>query len=135
MARTGHCSHRPRTAARYGAWTSRKAARIWFCPGDFLRATLPWPAVYMKKGATCREGLPMKRVIAVIGIAMSAVSGHAASENFDHLTPGAAPPGWATGVTGRGDSRWTIEAEASAPSKPHVLKQSGVGDFPWAVRS
>ncbi len=36
-------------------------------------------------------------------------------------------------MTGRGAHRWTVEADASAPSKPNVLKQSGVGDFPWCV--
>ena len=31
--------------------------------------------------------------------------------------------------------RWTVEAEASAPSTSHVLKESGRGDFPWRVRA
>lgn len=77
----------------------------------------------------------MKQLIAGIAMAMSSVSGIAASDNFDQYKPGAAPPGWATGVTGRGDSRWAIEADSSAPSKPNALKQSGVGDFPWAVKN
>jgi hypothetical protein len=38
------------------------------------------------------------------------------------------------GVTGRGTPRWTVESDASAPSKPNVLKQSGAGTFPWCVR-
>ena len=41
--------------------------------------------------------------------------------------------GWQQGVTGRGASRWTVEKDDSAPSKPNVLKQSGVGSFPWIV--
>jgi hypothetical protein len=45
----------------------------------------------------------------------------------------AAPEGWTCGVTGRGSPRWTIETEATAPSPPQVLKQSGSGDFPWCV--
>ena len=47
--------------------------------------------------------------------------------NFDADNVGSAPSGWTAGVTGRGTHRWTIEAEASAPSKPNVLKQSGTG--------
>ena len=46
---------------------------------------------------------------------------------------GASLAGWQQGVTGRGAARWTIEKDDSAPSKPNVLKQSGVGNFPWIV--
>jgi hypothetical protein len=76
----------------------------------------------------------MKQLIAGIAMAMSSISGIAASDNFDQYTPGAASPAWTTGVTGRGESRWSVEADAGAPSKPNVLKQSGVGDFPWTVK-
>lgn len=54
--------------------------------------------------------------------------------NFDADTVAVAPAGWVAGVTGRGGHRWTVEADASAPSRPNVLKQSGTGDFPWCVR-
>ena len=40
---------------------------------------------------------------------------------------------WACDVTGSGASRWTVEPAADAPSKPNVVKQSGVGDFPWCA--
>ena len=73
------------------------------------------------------------RLIPGIAIAMS-VNSVAASEAFDQYKAGAMPPGWTAGVTGRGESRWTVEADPGAPSKPYVLKQSGVGDFPWAVK-
>ena len=53
--------------------------------------------------------------------------------HFDADTVGALPPGWIAGVTGRGSHRWTVETDASAPSKPKVLKQSAHGDFPWCV--
>lgn len=75
----------------------------------------------------------MKRLMAVIVMAMS-TNGYAASEGFDRFGTGSAPPGWMVGVTGKGKPRWTVEADSTAPSKPNVLKQSGVGDFPWAVR-
>ena len=54
--------------------------------------------------------------------------------DFDSDAPGTLPPGWLQGVTGGGAHRWTVEADSSAPSPPHVLKQSGVGAFPWCVR-
>jgi hypothetical protein len=66
---------------------------------------------------------------------MPANIGNAATESFDHYVTGVTPPGWTTGVTGRGESRWTVEAEPGVLSKPNVMKQSGVGDFPWAVRA
>ena len=52
---------------------------------------------------------------------------------FDQDTPGAIPAGWRAGVTGRGSPKWSVEADATAPSKPNVLKQSGSGTFPWCV--
>jgi len=59
----------------------------------------------------------------------------AAVISFDQDNPGALSPGWRAGVTGRGSPLWTVEADASAPSKPNVLKQSGSGTFPWCVRT
>lgn len=57
----------------------------------------------------------------------------AATVSFDQETPGSVPAGWVAGVTGRGSPNWSIETDATAPSKPHVLKQSGSGTFPWCV--
>jgi hypothetical protein len=54
--------------------------------------------------------------------------------NFDADAVGTVPAGWTAGVTGQGAHRWSVETDASAPSKPNVLKQSGRGDFPWCVR-
>ena len=53
--------------------------------------------------------------------------------NFDSIAPGELPPGWSCGVTGKGSPRWAVAADASAPSAPNVLKQSGSGTFPWCV--
>ena len=55
--------------------------------------------------------------------------------NFDQMKAGVPPEGWTCGVTGKGTPRWTIEPDASAPSKPNVLKQSGSGTFSWCVRT
>ena len=53
--------------------------------------------------------------------------------NFDNDTAGSLPSAWRQGVTGKGSPRWTVKADPSAPSKPHVLEQSGSGAFPWCV--
>jgi hypothetical protein len=53
--------------------------------------------------------------------------------NFDNDPPGTVPSGWSAGVTGHGSPRWAVEEDPTAPSKPHVLKQSGSGSFPFCV--
>ena len=55
--------------------------------------------------------------------------------SFDQDKVGALPAGWKSGVTGRGSPQWTVEADATAPTQPNVLKQSGSGTFPWCVRA
>jgi hypothetical protein len=54
---------------------------------------------------------------------------------FDDAKVGALPSGWFAGVTGQGQPKWTVETDASAPSKPNVLKQSGEGTYPWCVKA
>ena len=56
------------------------------------------------------------------------------SDTFDDAKIGTPPADWSCGVTVRGTPKWIIEADASAPSKPNVLKQSGRGTFPWCVK-
>jgi len=53
--------------------------------------------------------------------------------NFDNDAPGTLPADWKQGVTGKGTPRWGVKADATAPSKAHVLEQSGSGTFPWCV--
>jgi hypothetical protein len=57
----------------------------------------------------------------------------AETRSFDNDTPGSLPPGWEQGVTGKGAPRWAVRQDASAPSAPNVLQQSGSGAFPWCV--
>ena len=79
--------------------------------------------------------LRVVRRLAVIGFGCITYGGMVMAEtiDFDADIVGALPSGWIAGVTGRGSPHWTVEADASAPSKPNVLKQSGQGDFPWCV--
>lgn len=54
--------------------------------------------------------------------------------NFDDLKTGGPPPGWTATKTGKGDAKWEIVTDASAPSKPNVLKQSGVATYPVCIK-
>src|SRR5256885_14601276 len=55
--------------------------------------------------------------------------------NFDDLKTGALPPGWTASKTGKGDPKWEIVADDSAPSKPNVLKQSGEATYPVCFKN
>jgi hypothetical protein len=72
-----------------------------------------------------------------LGLLGSLLSGAvlAQTANFDGDAVGAAPAGWTCGVTGKGSPHWAVAADASAPSKPNVLMQSGAGTFPWCVKT
>jgi len=69
-------------------------------------------------------------------MAMTMAIGVAAAEtvNFDDMKAGAPPPGWTATQTGSGAAKWSVEKDASAPSKPNVLKQSGVATFPVCIK-
>jgi hypothetical protein len=54
--------------------------------------------------------------------------------NFDDARPGAAPSGWTATKTGKGEAKWTIEKDDTAPSKPNVLKQSGEATYPVCLK-
>jgi hypothetical protein len=61
-----------------------------------------------------------------------------AAVNFDNLKPGAFPPFWTATETGPTElSRWEVQRDSSAPSRPNVFAQvSGVtsnSEFPLAV--
>jgi hypothetical protein len=76
----------------------------------------------------------MKTAVMITVISMTATIAHAATENFDDAKPGTLPAGWVAGVTGTGAPRWAVEADPTSPSRPHVLKQSGKGTFPWCIK-
>lgn len=72
-----------------------------------------------------------------VTVMTSLITNNALAEiiNFDGATPGAAPPGWTATKTGRGDAKWSIEKDDSAPSKPNVLKQSGEATYPVCLKN
>src|SRR5262245_21051176 len=50
--------------------------------------------------------------------------------SFDSAPVGQPPPGWTATKTGDGTAKWTIDKDDTAPSRPNVLKQSGVATYP-----
>lgn len=54
---------------------------------------------------------------------------------FDSDTAGEQTAGWTCGITGKGNPKWTVTAEATAPSPPNVLRQDGVATFSWCVKN
>ena len=76
----------------------------------------------------------MKQTILILVTSLFAGTAMAEISGFDHDTIGSTPAGWTCGVTGRGSPKWTVETDATAPSQPNVLKQSGSGTFPWCAK-
>jgi hypothetical protein len=54
--------------------------------------------------------------------------------NFDKDKTGTPPSGWTCTQTGRGEAKWAVVADDTAPSKPNALKQSGVATFPVCLK-
>src|SRR5438067_1126717 len=73
----------------------------------------------------------MKSIYTLI-ICSAFLTGSALAETitFDDVKTGGPPPGWTATQTGSGSAKWSVEKDDSAPSKPNVLKQSGVATFP-----
>ena len=63
------------------------------------------------------------------------VQGQNQTVNFDKDATGTAPAGWTATKTGSGNAKWTVEKDDTAPSKPNVLKQSGVATYPVAFKN
>ncbi len=76
----------------------------------------------------------MKRNALIVVMALVALDVAAETIGFDEYQAGALAAGWVCGVTGRGSPKWTVESDATAPSRPNVLRQSGSGTYPWCVR-
>lgn len=54
--------------------------------------------------------------------------------SFQNDRIGATPEGWTATLTGKGDPKWTVENDETAPSGSKVLKQSGRATFPLLLR-
>jgi hypothetical protein len=54
--------------------------------------------------------------------------------SFEADAIGSAPKGWTATKTGRGDPRWTVEQDPTAPSRSRVVKQSGQATYPLLLK-
>jgi hypothetical protein len=61
------------------------------------------------------------------------MSNHAIS--FESNQTGVTPEGWTATLTGSGDPKWTVESDATAPSKSKVVKQSGGATYPLLLKN
>lgn len=77
------------------------------------------------------------KTISTLAVFMSMLASAALAEtiNFDDGKAGEAPAGWTATKTGSGQPKWTIEKDATAPSPPNVLKQSGVATYPICLKN
>jgi len=72
-------------------------------------------------------------IIALMTALASSIS-LAETVNFDNLKTGGPPAGRTATQTGKGEAKWEIVADDSAPSKPNVLKQSGQASYPVCIK-
>ena len=70
----------------------------------------------------------------VLAISVATTLVMAETVNFDDLKTGAPPTGWMATQTGKGQASWKVEKDETAPSKPNVLKQSGVATYPICLK-
>ena len=56
------------------------------------------------------------------------------SVRFETDAVGATPKGWTATKTGRGEPKWTIEQDQTAPSKLRIVKQSGQATYPLLLK-
>ena len=78
----------------------------------------------------------LRRVVLAICIGLSlACPASAETATFAADAVGAPPAAWTVTKTGRGNPKWTVEVDTTAPSKGRVLKQSGVATYPLALKT
>jgi len=75
---------------------------------------------------------PLRTFILVSSLATAAA--FAETFHFDDAKPGELPAGWTSAKTGKGNPKWTVEKDDTAPSKPNVLKQSGEASYPLCLK-
>jgi hypothetical protein len=74
---------------------------------------------------------PQPLVLALTLLALSCL--HVGADeivSFDQASAGQPPPGWTATITGEGQPEWRLLTDPTAPSAPHVLRQSGLAPRP-----
>jgi len=74
----------------------------------------------------------MKASTMIVGALLAA--GATETVNFDKAEIGKPPSGWTATQTGTGHANWEVVPDASAPSQPNVLKQSGQATYPVCLK-
>jgi hypothetical protein len=74
----------------------------------------------------------MKTTAILVGALLTV--GATETVNFDKAEAGKPPSGWTATQTGTGQARWEVVPDATAPSTPNVLKQSGQAAYPVALK-
>ena len=74
-------------------------------------------------------------LIVMLSMATALIAAALETVNFESGAVGQPPTGWTATKTGSGDAKWTIEKDETAPSKPNVLKQSGVATYPICFKN
>jgi hypothetical protein len=70
----------------------------------------------------------------ILAASFAASATLAATVNFDKADTGKPPAGWTATQTGRGEAKWAVVQDVTAPSTPNVLKQAGVATFPVCLK-
>ncbi len=73
-------------------------------------------------------------IVAFMCLGVAALIGQTVRIDFDKDQAGKAPAGWTATQTGTGAAQWLVVQDSTAPSKPNVLKQSGVATYPVCLR-
>src|SRR2546422_5370499 len=79
--------------------------------------------------------VPMKIFVVLVAATLMARMESGSVDNFDNSPYGRAPAGWQATLTGSANAKWTVEKDDTAPSKPNVLKQSGVAAYPICFKN
>jgi Domain of Unknown Function (DUF1080) len=72
--------------------------------------------------------------IVFVCASVAALAGQNMKIDFDKDPAGRAPAGWTGTQTGSGSAMWAVVQDGTAPSKPNVLKQSGVATYPVCLK-
>jgi hypothetical protein len=75
----------------------------------------------------------MHTAIAILSVVLLAAAA-AETVNFDKSEAGNPPAGWTATQTGSGQAKWAVVQDATAPSKPNVLRQSGEATYPVCLK-
>jgi len=76
----------------------------------------------------------VRKILGGLGLLVAGVV-FAETDNFDNAKSGSLPTTWLGTQTGSGKAHWSVEKDASAPSKPNVLKQSGEATYPVCLKT